>query len=110
METNKLIAEFMQADMNDNGTFELPQYGSIRPNGAFKTEFTKDQLKYHKDWNWLMEVVEKIESMGFEVNIGGNEVQIFDQEGDLIYGAMSKTKIQSTYEAVSLFISRNVGI
>ena len=64
-ENNKLIAEFLQLDKNENGTFELPQYGTIRPNGDFKTEFIAENLQYHKDWNWLIEAIEKCREKQF---------------------------------------------
>ena len=60
-EKNTLIANFMGL----TAPFELPQFGSLRPNGDFKTEFTAEQLKYHKNWAWLMEVVEKIETLSY---------------------------------------------
>jgi hypothetical protein len=56
LENNKLIAEFMGLVE----PYELPQHGTIRPNGDFKTGFTSAQLKYHKSWDWLMPVVEKV--------------------------------------------------
>ena len=56
---NILIAEFMGL----TEPFELPQHGTIRPNGDFKTEFTVEQLKYHSSWDWLMPIVEKIEQV-----------------------------------------------
>lgn len=55
-ETNRLIAEFMNRQdsrINDTG------------NGIIWETQTKS-LKYHEDWNWLMEVVEKIETMKHE--------------------------------------------
>jgi len=47
MENNKLIAEFMN------------HYENMGNLG----------LQYHSDWNWLMEVVEKLESMEIEVRM-----------------------------------------
>lgn len=33
-------------------------------------------LKYHSDWNWIMEVVEAIEKLGYQFDITGNEVGV----------------------------------
>ena len=57
-EGNRLIAEFMGMEWFKN-------YWII-DNDITRT--LRD-LKYHYDWNWLMEVVEKIEELGFEVKI-----------------------------------------
>ena len=54
-ENNKLIAEFMGL----TPPYELPQYGTIRPGGHFKTEINEEQLRYHQSWDWLMPVIEK---------------------------------------------------
>jgi hypothetical protein len=50
MKENKLIAEFM----------EYPDFGT-------KGDFS--YLNYHKSWDWLMPVVDKIEEMGFTTSI-----------------------------------------
>ena len=110
MESNRIIAEFMQADVNSNGTFELPQHGTLRPNGEFKTEFSISQLKYHSDWNWLMPVVEKIESMGFDVNILKNGTQIIDYSKNIevvnnVADISFDRKIEHTYQAIVRFVS-----
>jgi hypothetical protein len=63
-ENNKLIAEFIgynKTTMN-NGKKELWTIGSTSDDKNY-FEFV-DGLKFHTDWNWLMEVVEKIESLG----------------------------------------------
>ena len=60
-ENNKIIAEFMiKQEPTENFCV-----GSIGQEvGVFtgiKTEYFKyEDLKFHSDWNWLMEVVEKI--------------------------------------------------
>lgn len=46
---NAIIAKFMQPSFNGFGTYDY--------NGRFYGDF---ELKFHSDWNWLMEVVEKI--------------------------------------------------
>lgn len=107
LENNKLITEFM----------ELP---FITEDG--ETNYIKDlihvpdyELSYHEDWNWLMEVVEKIEnwengqyyiihSMYFnkrnisikaECNRDFKNIDIFYNEGE---------KIQAVYKACVEFI------
>ena len=57
---NKLIAEFM------GGVLDSPQskYYYFTEKGRYETE-----LKYHSSWDWLMSVVEKIESLGYWVEV-----------------------------------------
>jgi len=33
------------------------------PNGQYESAFKISDLKYHSSWDWLMPVIEKIESM-----------------------------------------------
>jgi hypothetical protein len=53
-ENNKLIAEFMGLWYSENEYLYNSQFGK-----GFKI----DELLYHSDWNWLMEVVEKIKPL-----------------------------------------------
>lgn len=64
---NELIAEFMP-DME----FVTPRnkgYKSYWKNKGTLAEYKPEALKYHKSWDWLMPVVEKIEAMDWEVEI-----------------------------------------
>lgn len=61
-EGNKLIAEFMGATFRSYKDNRLPYYRFEEPIGetyAFKAM----DLKYHSSWEWLMMVVDKIESL-----------------------------------------------
>ncbi len=56
--SNKLIAEFMGYE--NLGTLTKPMYEYGESGGCRSLE----DLWYHESWNWLMPVIEKIESLG----------------------------------------------
>ena len=55
---NKIIAEFMGYKFQD-GCYEIPKFGYIKMNGDWTDIFTPSTLKFHSDWNWLMEAISK---------------------------------------------------
>tara|TARA_R110001606_G_scaffold53872_1_gene132536 strand:- start:155 stop:496 length:342 start_codon:yes stop_codon:yes gene_type:complete len=109
MESNKLIAKFMELETPDGCYFEhLTQEGN--------KELTHHMLlQYHTSWDWLMPVVEKIECTTidnddnsdnffnvmievFECNINGGEICICES---------GNTKREATYNAVVEFINEH---
>lgn len=88
-ESNKLLADFM----------EKPIY---RFDGLTKIE---TKLLYHTDWNWLMQVVQKIESLGNDILITTNYIQIgFDEGEQFIVVEEVNVKIEAVYQAVLEFV------
>lgn len=93
---NKLIAEFL---------------GYSQPHPDYKSTtywYKKDEaplvcLMYDTDWNQLMQVVEKIESLGVVVEIRDNVCYIETTPIDY-FSELEKTKIQATYNACVRFI------
>ena len=78
MKDNKLIAEFMGV--------KPPLY-----------------MEYHTTWDWLMPVVEKIESLGYVFTIQGGKAEY----GEMISETrciIAEGKLSSTYKAVVEFI------
>lgn len=71
---NVLIAEFM--GLGNKQPFEICEHPKKNTDLYFE-----NQLNYHKDWNWLMPVVEKIENLPSRTLQGtyylGNEVKIY---------------------------------
>lgn len=78
-------------------------------------EYIAYTFKYHKDWNWLMEVVEKIETLKYidEFNIQydsvakGHIVSItpaYNNTFNAIYTEVYENKIDAVYHAVIKFI------
>jgi hypothetical protein len=107
IETNKLIAEFMGWKKDIGYRKGKPIDGFIKPNDG--RHFPLYRFRFHESWDWLMPVVEKIESLGFYVRIHGKSTLIFKKDGYNIinrpYGyGKEKSKIDHTYKAVIEFI------
>ena len=118
IENNKLIAEFMGvfdkilSTGNIHSWSDAPFY--------YTTEDTREKVikniskysKYSKDWNWLMKVVEKIESIEdcvYQVDILQEGCKILKRCCLLIDKRVGKlesdtTKIESVYNACVEFI------
>ena len=70
--------------------------------------YVLEDMKYATSWDWLMPVVEKIESLGYDTELvnrldeGGNFFCINDSVVPQTY---AETKIEATYNAVIGFIN-----
>lgn len=94
-ENNKIIAEFMGLTIITDSI------------SYFDTTF-KPLKKYHSDWSKLMEVIDKIESLGYWVEIIGgyhNQCNIGIQNNTKnLIERDSETKVEAVYNAVVAFI------
>lgn len=119
-EIDKLIAIFM--DLGEGPNYIIKEHARYLCNN--KTEYLEDyfnidELEYSKNWQWLIPVVEKIESInddihGFiQVHINGNNCTINgtnlwkqdDIDTTVYYNdTYGDTKLLATYEAVGKFI------
>ncbi len=95
-ENNRLLAEFMNINksiLNSKGirlNFENSRYNT-----------------YHKDWNWLMKVVEKIEKLDFYeygVEIYGLKCTIRTYKKIITVSTDDESKITAVYNACLEFI------
>ena len=96
-ENNKLIAEFMDKDVALLESVGIEKY-------------TSDELKYHTSWDWLMPVVEKIESLGYDVIIRKDSCEIIGENVKGVeyssYECFNAGKHITTYQAVVEFINQ----
>lgn len=104
-ENNKLIAEFMGKEVITEKDFLAYNYEELKDNMYIDTT-----LKYHSSFDWLMEVVEKVENLheANNVLIGTNltYIQIHNKatnEQETFKG-VGQTKIEAVYNAVVAFI------
>ena len=106
LENNKLIAEFL--GYIDNGCSE--DGFLIHPVTNYDVEISG--LKYHEDWNWLMQLVEKIESLGYNIDTMKVDITKYQSsqfcgiyiDGKRIYTNYCETKIEAVYNACVEFI------
>ena len=91
-ENNKIIAEFME----HKPTFEVYIDDVL-------TTLERPIKNYNSDWNWLMEVVEKIESIkGTQIFINGISCEIMFK--GRVISKHFNTKIEAVYNACVEFI------
>jgi len=102
---NILIALFMGFESKN---YPVNNYWA-RPTHAIENEefcYSVGDLKYHESWDWLIPVVEKIETMEFTTQIQHNDCIIYDGENEFRqFGDRRRTKFETTHQAVIDFIN-----
>lgn len=97
---NHNIAVFME-DFYDTG-LEPAYY--IRKNKEYRIE----EAKYHSSWDWLMTVVDKIESLGFRVYLDKYSCQIYRKdlefpENFIIDADFQEDRLANAFDGISAF-------
>lgn len=102
MNDNELIAEFMGWRKASKGFMVPNTYPIIDGYDSGETEFTNEFLDFDTRWDWLIPVVQKIESIApTRVIIDCNECRIV---GDKRFKVHTLRKINSVYQCVVQFI------
>lgn len=91
-ESNKIIAKFMIGE-------QLKSFANTE-------DVLKSGFKYHSDWNYLMAVVEKIESLGYCVKITTGMIAIKEwlSLSDSANIEYSGSKLHTVYNSCVQFI------
>ena len=104
MENNKLIAEFMELPTEVFNSGILNYYFKDFNSGTW---YEEHELSYNFSWDWLIPVVEKIESLrdvngnAYRFTIDMCNAQIEETNIEILGGAF---KLDTTYDAVVQFI------
>ena len=97
MKDNKLIAEFMGWELQDNPTNRW--HNSYRePNGKLHRNTDTEPLLFHASWDWLMPVVSKITR---------DEQYIDNDYREHLLDIVPYGHIEDTYDAVVEFIKQH---
>lgn len=109
---NKLIAEFMGGQyhrLHDefDGVTEIIYFlpgTNPNPHCSAGTYKRLPDLDYHKRWDWLMPVIDRIEMEGVTVEITTKEISIYNNKGFSSRGWYIGTKINSVWIYLVRFI------
>lgn len=115
---NELIAEFMEFKFNATDSFGNNNYKLPDVYRTFLNCSHFDNLHFDKSWDWLIPVVEKIETLQLPQSIvsytNSIEVMIYSNECSIEYSGYQAgtivsthedTKIKAVYKAIVEFIN-----
>ena len=121
MENNELFAEFLEWKKNEDGTFESPSKFFWEDSHAHMSwnvvryDWKPSNMLFDVDWNWLMEVVEKIENQ-YRSKFSKNtfpcvsissiccKISFYGNYEEVITNIVRPTKIEAVYQACLEFI------
>ena len=109
-EYNKLCAEFLGAvEYVPKAWYYFSRYRRhwFFPSRFEPNRFTTKMLRFDSDWNWIMEVVEKIEQLGFDVNIFEHDATIKKGSEYVVvtHASKIKTKKEAVVQAIWKFLN-----
>jgi hypothetical protein len=96
-EYNKMCAEFLEWEF---------QHGYYNPDHLHEYSFkTTEELKFHSDWNLIMEVVEKIKSINvYKNNPSDTTLATIREEIRIFLGLCNKkAAVQTIWEFLQLY-------
>lgn len=99
LEYNKRCAEFLGWKIDFDEILYVPDTCKVKPQIYWPAY---QNLLFHSDWNWIMEVVEAIERIT-QVNIYKNECSIA-KEVNLEYFKGYGTKKEAVVQAINQFL------
>ena len=124
-EKNKAIAEFAgwklekmgDDDVIVDNDFEFYWFCKYNEKGEKITTWSGEDMEnineestipFHDDWEWIMPVIERIESMGYKFKICRKRCQICldDEHERFIVDVKMDSKLTSAHEAVYQFIQK----
>lgn len=101
LDFNKRCAEFLGKEYSDNRIVTpYTHFSGQNPTGK-----VWEECRYHSDWNWIMEVVEAIEKLDYDVVIAKTSCSIWI--GGTSYSGSSKdckTKKEAVIQAINQFL------
>ena len=113
-EKNRMIADFIgihEIMLDEESKYDTDDISHLLGFAILPklSTISSDELLFHTSWEWLMPVVEKIEGIGYCVEIATTLIGIRDTQHNKDFYIVGininhATKLEATYKAVVQFI------
>ena len=112
LEYNKRCATFLGAVFYDDDKIAFPEGYYMLDSHEFDLPCQLTDMSFHSDWNWIMYVIDKIESTNIKkgfgyyycFKIGYDWCTIEGSDGKIIPTICYRNKIESTIQAIDKFL------
>lgn len=109
---SEMIAIFMGGEFREKLGYSFTESGWFNTPANDNTHIAQShQFRYHNDWNWLMPVVEKIDSLStttwivFKINTFGVSMKNIGNNNNFLCSFNDGSKIENVFNAVIWFIN-----
>lgn len=104
--TNLKIAKYFFTEIDQDGFkfFKLP-YDMSRKLGFSLTSLDGSSLMFDKSWDWMMPIVDMIESEGYYVTISFYEIVIRKHSEIVLKQSVTTTKLSAMNKLTTRYIS-----
>lgn len=102
---NMLMAKFLEWEATSKYYYKVPrELWIVDEDGDITNLVTSTMCQFHNNWNWLMAVVEKIETLNCSVNINYRYCYLETESQGFKIETTGESKIEAVWKACSAFI------
>ncbi len=104
-EYNIICAEFLGWEIHPNNSSMMQVKGVEQGYRKLSDFMFIEGMKFHTDWNWIMQVVEKIEKLGFDLTIGYHHCYLYKESINDSISGIGETKMEACIQAIYKFLT-----
>lgn len=107
LQYNKRCAEFLGAQcLSPNTKYSYFDFGESweNKNFLFQQIIHSNMLKFHSDWNWIMEIVEAIEKLGYNRRVDIDSSHVLIQYKEWYTLVQENSKKEAVVQAINQFL------
>jgi hypothetical protein len=106
---NKLIAEFMGFKKDAEDLYLIDDY-NLRSENQFQATYVSE-MEFHTSWDWLMPVVEKIETLGYTFEKNYQQIDrdwqcLIVKGNDILHQEFDRKSLNAAHYVVVEFIKQ----
>ena len=102
---NNKCAKFTGWDYNFGSSLYYPSYEFAKAVGIGQGAWTLNVLRFHSDWNWIMEVVEAIQKIRpLIISHNHCEIHMYEERKNISINIAKNSTITAVIQSIDQFI------